>query len=57
MCAQPVLPIKVSVTIDTMLNFYGDFDEHGDGDIKCKQTSIVESVEETRNPCSLRLIL
>ena len=28
---QPIFPIKVSITIGTMLNFDGDFDEHGDG--------------------------
>ena len=38
MGVQPILPIKVSVTIGTMLNFDGDFDGHGDGDITCKQT-------------------
>ena len=37
MGVQPVLPVKVSVIIDTMLNFDGDFDEHGDG----KQTMIL----------------
>ena len=34
--AQPILPVKVSVTILTKLN--SDFDGHGDGDITCKQT-------------------
>ena len=34
---QPILPIKVSVTIDTMLNFDDDIDELGDSDITCKQ--------------------
>ena len=38
MDVQPLLPVKVSVTIDTMLNFDHDFDGHGDGDVKCKQT-------------------
>ena len=37
-----ILPIKVCVTIDTMLNFDDDFDRHGDGDgdgdVTCKQT-------------------
>ena len=27
-----------SLTIDTMLNFDGDFDGRGDGDVTCKQT-------------------
>ena len=38
MSVQPILPIKVSVTTETMLNFEGDFDGHGDVDITCKQT-------------------
>ena len=49
MCAQLVLFFKVSVTIATMLNFDGDFDEHVDGDVMCKLTFIVESMEETSN--------
>ena len=32
---QSILPIKVSITIDTMLNFDGDF--HGHNDVKYKQ--------------------
>ena len=38
---QLILPVKVSVTIGTMLNLDGDFDRHGDGDGdgKCKHTS------------------
>ena len=37
---QPILPIKVSITIDTMLHFDSDFDgqSHGDVDVTCKQT-------------------
>ena len=31
MVVQPILPVKVSVIIDTVLNFDG----HGDDDIKC----------------------
>ena len=27
---QPILPVKVTATIDTMLNFDGDFDRHGE---------------------------
>ena len=27
---QPILAVKVTATIDTMLNFYGDFDRHGE---------------------------
>ena len=37
MGVQPILPVKVPITIDTVLN--GDFDGHCDGDITCKQTS------------------
>ena len=35
MGVQPILPIKVSATIDTMLNFDVDFDGHND--VTCKQ--------------------
>ena len=35
MGVQPILPVKVSITINTMLNFDGDFDR--DGDVICKQ--------------------
>ena len=38
MAVQPILLVKVSITIDTMLNFDGDDDGHDDGDVKCKQT-------------------
>ena len=40
MGVQPILPIKVSITIDTMLHFDGDYDGQSDGDVdvKCKQT-------------------
>ena len=34
---QPILPIEVSITIDTMLNFDCNFDEYGDGYGTCKQ--------------------
>ena len=34
--SRAILSIKQSVTIDTMLNFDGDSDGHGDG--KCKET-------------------
>ena len=37
MGVQPILPVKVSVSIDTMLNVDSDFDRHGDGDFTCKQ--------------------
>ena len=33
MGSQPILLVKVSVIIDTMLNFDSDFDGHGEGDI------------------------
>ena len=38
MGVRPILPVKVSITIDIMLNFDDDFDGHGDGDVTCKQT-------------------
>ena len=31
-----ILSVKRSVTIDTMINFDGDGDRHGDGDGTCK---------------------
>ena len=34
---QPILPVKVSITINTMLNFDG----HGDSDVTCEQTLIL----------------
>lgn len=40
---QPFLFVKVSVSIDAMLKFDGDFDEHVDGDFSCKQTLTVYS--------------
>ena len=36
MGVQPIFSFQVALTIDTMLNFDGDFDGHGDG--TCKQT-------------------
>ena len=30
---EPILPIKVTATIDTMLNFDCNFDRHGDVDV------------------------
>ena len=38
MGVQTILPVKVYVTIDTILIFSGDFDGHGD--VTCKQTFI-----------------
>ena len=38
MDTEPILSIKQSVSIDTMLYFDGDGDGHGDGDGTCKQT-------------------
>ena len=35
---QPISPIKVSVTNDTMLNFDSDFDGPSDGDVMFEQT-------------------
>ena len=36
MGTEPILPIKRSVSIDTMINFDGDRDGHGNGDGTCK---------------------
>ena len=38
MGVQPILPIKVSVSTETMLDFNGNFDGHSDGDVTRKQT-------------------
>ena len=37
MGTEPILSIKQSVSIDTMINFDGDRDGHGYGDGTCKQ--------------------
>ena len=37
MGVQPILPVKVSVTIDIMLNFDDEFDRYGNGNVTCKQ--------------------
>ena len=36
---EPILPVEDSITIDTMLNFDGDFDSHGNGDVTYKDAS------------------
>ena len=38
MGSVPILSVKQSVSIGTMINFDGDEDGHGDGDGTCKQT-------------------
>ena len=45
---QPTLPDKVSDTIDTMLNYNGDFDAHGDDDFMSKQISHVRNCSRFR---------
>ena len=35
--SEPILSVKRTVTIDTMIQFDGDIDGHGDGDGTCKQ--------------------
>ena len=35
---QCILSVKAPVTIDTILNFNGDFEGHGEDDATCKQT-------------------
>ena len=42
MGTEPILPLKQSVSIDTMVNFDGHGDGGGDGDGKCKQTLILQ---------------
>ena len=37
MGTDPILPVKRSVSIDTMINFDGDGDRYGDGDGTYKQ--------------------
>ena len=37
MGTEPILPVKRSVSIDTMINFDGHGDGDGDGHSKCKQ--------------------
>ena len=41
MGVKPILPIKVSATIDTMLNF--DVDVDGHGDVTCKQVHFIHA--------------
>ena len=38
MGTEPILPVKWSVSINTMINFDGHGDGDGDGHGKCKQT-------------------
>ena len=38
MGSVPILPVKRTITIGTMLKFNGDGHGHGDGDGMCKQT-------------------
>ena len=40
MGTEPILSVKRSVSIDTMINFDSDGDGHGDGDGTCKQASL-----------------
>ena len=42
MGVQPMVPIKVSVIVDTLLNFDGDFDE--DDGVTCKQTLNIHDI-------------
>ena len=37
MDTEPILSVKRSFSIDTMVNFDGDGDRHGDRDSMCKQ--------------------
>ena len=38
MCSQLIPSVKGTITIDTMLNFDGGFDGHGDDGVTGKQT-------------------
>ena len=38
MGVQPILPVKVSITINIMLNFDSKFNGHGDANVTCEQT-------------------
>ena len=42
MSGQSIMLVEVSITVDTMLNFDGDFDGHVGGDVTCKQMFKVE---------------
>ena len=53
MGSRPILPIKVSITIGTMLNVDSDFDGHGDGDATCKQTLIWHTEISLTKRCSM----
>ena len=37
MGTEPILSVKWTVSIDTMINFDCEGDDHGDGDGTCKQ--------------------
>ena len=41
---EPILPVKLSVTISTMLNFDGHCDCDGNGVTTCKQTFTQEDL-------------
>ena len=42
MGSEPILSVKRSISIDTMLNFDPDCDGQGDSDGTCKQTARIE---------------
>ena len=42
MGTEPILSVKRSISIDTMINFDVDGDGHGHGDSRCKQALRVE---------------
>ena len=46
MGTEPILSVKRSISIDTMLNFDGDRDGDGDGDGTCKQ-ALIRNREDT----------
>ena len=54
----PILSVKWSVSIGTMINFDGDRDGHGDGDGTCKQafTARIRSLREGNIFSHVRLL-
>ena len=49
MGVQPILPVEVSVAIETMLNFDGDFVKLADSDATCKQTLRYRQIDSVKN--------
>ena len=45
MGSEPILSVKQSISIDTMIKFDGDIDGHEDGDGMCKQALTLSASE------------